>query len=97
MPSEMPLATAGTRERPAETVHRRRWWTLAVLCLSLLLITIDTSIVNTALPTLALELEADSSELLWIVDAYTLPFAGLLLLAGALGTATGATACSSSA
>jgi EmrB/QacA subfamily drug resistance transporter len=68
-----------------EPTHRRRWWTLAVLCLSLLLTSIDTSIVNTALPTLAEELHADSTELLWIVDAYTLPFAAMLLVAGALG------------
>jgi EmrB/QacA subfamily drug resistance transporter len=68
-----------------EPTHGRRWWTLGVLCLSLLLTSIDTSIVNTALPTLAKELNANSTELLWIVDAYTLPFAAMLLVAGALG------------
>ena len=63
----------------------RRWLALAVLCLSLLAIVIDNTIVNVALPTLVRDLGADVSELQWVVDAYTLVFAGLLLLAGALG------------
>jgi EmrB/QacA subfamily drug resistance transporter len=63
----------------------RRWLALGVLCLSLLAIVIDNTIVNVALPTLVRELDADVSELQWVVDAYTLVFAGLLLLAGALG------------
>jgi EmrB/QacA subfamily drug resistance transporter len=64
---------------------RRRWLGLAVLCASLLVIVVDNTIVNVALPTLARDLGADVSELQWVVDAYTLVFAGLLLLAGALG------------
>jgi EmrB/QacA subfamily drug resistance transporter len=64
---------------------RRRWLALGVLCASLLAIVIDNTIVNVALPTLARDLEASVSELQWVVDAYTLVFAGLLLLAGALG------------
>ena len=52
---------------------------------SLLAIVIDNTIVNVALPTLVRDLDADVSELQWVVDAYTLVFAGLLLLAGALG------------
>src|SRR3954469_18171786 len=71
--------------RTAKTTHERRWWTLAVLALSLLVITVDGTVVNTALPTLARELDASSSQLQWIVDAYTLVFAGLLLVAGSLG------------
>ena len=63
----------------------RRWLALAVLCLSLLAIVIDNTIVNVALPTLVRDLGADVSQLQWVVDAYTLVFAGLLLLAGALG------------
>jgi EmrB/QacA subfamily drug resistance transporter len=55
-----------------------------VLCLSLLVIVVDTTIVNVALPTLARQLHATTSGLQWIVDAYTLAFASLLLLAGAL-------------
>ena len=63
----------------------RRWFGLGVLCVSLLAIVIDNTIVNVALPTLVRDLKADVSELQWVVDAYTLTFAGLLLLAGALG------------
>ena len=63
----------------------RRWLGLGVLCASLLAIVVDNTIVNVALPTLARDLEADVSDLQWVVDAYTLVFAGLLLLAGALG------------
>ena len=63
----------------------RRWAALGVLCLSLLVVVIDNTIVNVALPTLSQDLDADLSELQWVVDAYTLAFAGLLLLAGALG------------
>ncbi|MEA2296175.1 MAG: hypothetical protein QOE86_3814 [Solirubrobacteraceae bacterium] len=67
------------------TGARRRGLALGVLCVSLLAIVIDNTIVNVALPTLVRELDADVSQLQWVVDAYTLVFAGLLLLAGALG------------
>jgi EmrB/QacA subfamily drug resistance transporter len=69
----------------AETTHRRRWWTLAVLCLSLLVIGIDNTILNVALPTLVEDLHATASQQQWMVDAYTLVFASLLLTAGMLG------------
>ena len=73
-----------------DKVHQRRWWILAVLCLSLLIIVVDNSILNVALPTLARPesqggLDATTSQLQWMVDAYTLVFAGLLLTAGSLG------------
>ena len=64
---------------------RQRWLALSVLCMSLLAIVIDNTIVNVALPTLVRDLHADVAELQWVVDAYTLVFAGLLLLAGGLG------------
>ena len=63
----------------------RRWVALGVLCTSLLAIVVDNTIVNVALPTLVRELDAELSDLQWVVDAYTLVFAGLLLLGGALG------------
>jgi EmrB/QacA subfamily drug resistance transporter len=71
----------------ADTVgsNPRRWQILAVLCISLFVIVMDNTIVNVALPTLARELGAGTSGLQWIVDAYTLVFAGLLLAAGGLG------------
>jgi EmrB/QacA subfamily drug resistance transporter len=65
-------------------VYARRWYTLGVLCLSLLVIVVDSTIVNVALPTFSRDLHASSSGLQWIVDAYTLTFAALLLLAGAI-------------
>jgi EmrB/QacA subfamily drug resistance transporter len=67
------------------TIYRRRWWTLAILNLSLFAIIMDNSILNVALPTLAEDLHATGSDLQWIVDSYVLVFAGLLLSAGALG------------
>src|SRR4051794_20639247 len=71
--------------QPTETPDPRRWWTLAVLCLSLLVIGLDNTILNVALPTIQHDLDASSSQLQWIVDAYMLVFAGVLLTAGALG------------
>src|ERR1700759_687757 len=67
------------------TGHPRRRQILLVLCLSLLIVVIDNTILNTALPTLARVLHAGTSSLQWITDAYTLCFAGLLIPAGALG------------
>ena len=63
----------------------RRWLGLGVLCFSLLLIVVDNTIVNVALPTLQRELNATTSQLQWVVDSYILVFAGLLLTAGSLG------------
>jgi EmrB/QacA subfamily drug resistance transporter len=67
----------------------RRWWILAVLCLSVLLVVVDNTIVNVALPTISRDLHASTSSLQWVVDGYTLPFAGLLLLGGNLGDRLG--------
>jgi EmrB/QacA subfamily drug resistance transporter len=72
-----------TRDR--ELMFRRRWATLAVLCLSLMVIGLDNTILNVALPTLGRDLHASTSSLQWIVDVYVLVFAGLLLSAGSLG------------
>src|SRR5919201_1205959 len=69
----------------AATVHRRRWAILGVLSLSVFLVVVDNTIVNVALPTLSKDLNASTSELQWIVDAYSLVFAGLLLAFGSLG------------
>ena len=63
----------------------RRWWTLAVLCLSLLIVFVGNSSLNVALPTLSEDLHATNSQLQWVVAAYSLVFAGLLFTAGALG------------
>jgi len=68
-----------------EQIHSRRWATLGVLCLSLLVVVVDGSIVNVALPTLVRHLHASTSALQWVVDAYTLAVAGLLLTLAGLG------------
>src|SRR3954462_13803815 len=67
------------------SMESRRWWTLAVLCLSLLVIGLDNTILNVALPTMQRDLDASASQLQWIVDVYMLVFAGVLLTAGSLG------------
>ena len=76
--------------RNPDLVYRRRWLTLLVLCISLIVITLDNTILNVAIPTLAHPksqggLGATASQLQWVVDGYTLVFAGLLLTAGSLG------------
>lgn len=65
-------------------IHQRRWWTLAVLCLSLVLTVAGNSSLNVALPSIQRALGSSQSELQWMVDIYSLVFAGLLLPAGAL-------------
>jgi EmrB/QacA subfamily drug resistance transporter len=68
-----------------DRVYARRWWTLGVLSLSLVLIGLDNTILNVALPTIQRTFNATASDLQWMVDAYVLVFAGLLLTMGALG------------
>src|SRR5919112_1752011 len=66
-------------------IHARRWKTLAVLSLSLLIIGLDNTVLNVALPTLQTHFSASGSTLQWIVDSYLLSFAGVLLTMGTLG------------
>ena len=68
-----------------QAIHDRRWWALAVLCATLLIITLDNTILNVAIPALIRDLDASTSQLQWIVDGYTLVFAGLLLTMGSVG------------
>jgi len=86
----MTTATAPTSPAAAGTTpDRRRWLVLGVLCASVLVVVLDGTIVNVALPTLAVDLGASTSQLQWIVDAYVLVFAGLLMAAGSLGDRVG--------
>ena len=71
---------------PAEA---KRWAALAVLCVSLLIVNLDNTVLNVALPTLVRDLHATSSDLQWIVDSYIMVFAGLLLVAGSLADRVG--------
>ena len=69
----------------AGTPDPRRWWVLAVLCTSLMIVIVGNTSLNIALPTLARDLDASSTALQWMVDGYALVFAGMLFSAGALG------------
>ena len=66
-------------------VDIRRWWALGALVLAVLTLGLDVTILNIALPTIAADLSASTGDLQWIVNAYTLVFAGLMLPAGAVG------------
>ena len=68
---------------------RRRWLALYVLCGSLLMIVLDATIVNVALPTIKTDLGFSQNSLAWVVNAYLIAFGGLLLLAGRLGDLIG--------
>ena len=81
----MSLFTSPTDAHTAEQAYARRWWTLAVLCLSLLIVFGGNSTLNVALPTLSRDLGATESQLQWVVASYSLVFAGLLFTSGALG------------
>jgi EmrB/QacA subfamily drug resistance transporter len=69
---------------PRQAQHAQRWAALVVLCAAALIINVDNTILNVALPTLVRKLHATSSELQWVVDSYALVFAGLLLVGGSL-------------
>src|SRR5262245_16296576 len=68
--------------QPVRTVHKG--WILATVCAAVLAINLDTTIVNVALPSMSRELSAGTRQLQWVVDAYNLAFAGLVLAAGSL-------------
>jgi EmrB/QacA subfamily drug resistance transporter len=72
-------------EARSSSQNPARWWVLGILCLSLFMVVVDNTIVNVALPTLSEELGATTSNLQWIVDAYTLVFSALLLAFGYFG------------
>src|SRR5262245_23441656 len=67
----------------------RRWLALYVLCAGMLMIVLDVTIVNVALPSIQTDLGFSQSNLAWVVNAYLIPFGGLLLLSGRLGDLIG--------
>src|SRR5215813_13278316 len=83
------LEMASLRAPTDHLTRRRRRAVLAVLCLALMMVVAAVASLNVALPDLARETGATQGELQWIVDAYALVFAGLLLPAGALGDRLG--------
>jgi EmrB/QacA subfamily drug resistance transporter len=76
-----------------QVVYRRRWWALIVLGASLLALTVQDTIVTVALPTFAKELSASASQLQWIVEAYVLTLAALVIPFGALSDRYGRKLC----
>src|SRR5215510_9401857 len=70
---------------PTAPPYARRWWALAVLCMSLVIVFVGNSSLNVTLPTLSRELGASESQLQWVVAVYSLVFAGLLFTTGAIG------------
>ena len=78
-------STAESVDESGATGHPKRWAILAVLALAVFITILDSTIVNIALPSLTVDLGASTRQLQWIVDAYLLVFAGLLLAAGGLG------------
>ncbi|MED7954396.1 MFS transporter [Kitasatospora sp. NPDC058201] len=75
-------STAATRH---ETPDPRRWWALAVIAIAQLMIVLDITIVNIALPSAQKDLGISDADRQWVITAYTLAFGGLLLLGGRLG------------
>src|SRR3954465_15012365 len=69
--------------------ERDRWIALVVLCAGFLMIILDQTIVNVALPSIQSDLDFSQSSLAWVVNAYLIAFGGLLLLAGRLGDLIG--------
>src|SRR5215467_4111580 len=74
---------AAAASRPG--AHDRRWFALIVLCLGVLMIVLDTTIVNVALPSIRADLKFSETSLAWVVNAYMLTYGGFLLLGGRLG------------
>src|SRR5215468_12090824 len=77
------------KEIPAMTTDRSRWLALYVLCTGMLMIVLDATIVNVALPSIKTDLGFSQNNLSWVVNAYLIAFGGLLLLAGRLGDLIG--------
>ena len=76
-------------ERSSRTSERRRWIALAVLCLGQLMMVLDATIVNVALPSIQRELHFTQANLTWVIDGYMITFGGFLLLAGRFGDLVG--------
>ncbi len=83
------MTVASTALADPTRTDRRRWLILAVLCLTVLLVAMDNTIVNVALPTLNRTLSTSTSDLQWVVDIYPVFFAGLLLVFGNIGDRIG--------
>jgi len=79
----------GQQVQQVETLEDGRWQILAVICVGVLMMSLDTTIVNVALPSIATDLHFTETSLAWVVNAYMVPYGGLLLLCGRLGDCFG--------
>jgi EmrB/QacA subfamily drug resistance transporter len=84
-PMDTTVRMTGQGRRPATQDDRSRWIALLVLCVGMLMIVLDATVVNVALPSIQSDLGFSQSSLAWVVNAYLIAFGGLLLLAGRLG------------
>jgi EmrB/QacA subfamily drug resistance transporter len=78
-----------TLERPAVRARSTAGWTLGLTCVAVFMLLLDVTVVAVALPAISLDLHASLSSLQWVIDAYTLPLAGLLLTAATMGDRLG--------
>src|SRR5215216_4217862 len=85
----MTESMSGSSSQPTIATDRNRWIALYVLCVGMLMIVLDATIVNVALPSIQSDLGFSQSSLAWVVNAYLISFGGLLLLAGRLGDLLG--------
>src|SRR3954465_8127399 len=92
-PSRMePPNTPGMVGQPSVSTVRAmatKWWTLLVVCLAIFMLLLDVTIVNVALPSIQKDLGSSFEDLQWVVDAYALALAALLLASGSLGDLLG--------
>ncbi len=83
------MTVASTSSVPASAADSRRWATLAVVCLAQLMIVLDVTIVNVALPAIQQDLHFSQGNLTWVVNAFLVTFGSLLLLTGRIGDLVG--------
>src|SRR3954454_22909635 len=92
-PDPPPHKSRGTRmtvaPAPSPTIDRRRWAALIVVCMAQLMVVLDVTIVNVALPAIQQDLHFSQADLTWVVNAFLVTFGSLLLLTGRIGDLVG--------
>ncbi len=83
-----------TRQDPATVDHHSKWWTLGVVSVGVFMLLLDVTVVNNALPSIQKDLGSSFWDLQWVVDAYALTLAALLLTFGSLADSIGVGGCS---
>jgi MFS family permease len=84
---QLPVRSISKQEKNQQM--ERKWWTLLASCIAIFMLLLDVTIVNVALPSIERDLGADFSDLQWVIDAYALTLAGLMLAAGSLADMVG--------